>query len=72
MQDTIFDWKTYGKRMILIGLLLAAPLGVLPFFPEDSIYVTAFALPAIFSLLAGSIMTALTKKTPISSKEFFP
>ena len=62
MQDTIFDWKTYGKIMILIGLLVAAPLGVLPFFPKDNIYVTAFALPALFSLLAGSIMTALTKK----------
>ena len=45
-----------GKLMMLIGLLVAAPLALLPFYPEDSGFVWAFIGPSLFSLAAGAFV----------------
>ena len=37
-----------GKLMMLIGLLVAAPLALLPFYPEDCGFVWAFAGRSLF------------------------
>ena len=71
MRNSIFDWPTYGRIMILIGLLVAAPLGVLPFFPEDSVHISAFLLPAVFSILAGCLVTTVAKKNTLQLQRIF-
>ncbi|MVB10197.1 Trk system potassium uptake protein TrkG [Caprobacter fermentans] len=47
--------------MLLIGLLVAAPLIVLPFYPQDAAYAASFALPSLGSIAAG-IIVCLTGK----------
>jgi len=47
--------SNYGKLMFLVGLLVAVPLIVLPFYPADIIYTLSFALPALGSIITGSI-----------------
>lgn len=42
-----------GKLMLLIGLLVAVPLTVLPFYPEERYHALPFLLSALFSLLCG-------------------
>ncbi|MGN0371966.1 MAG: TrkH family potassium uptake protein [Enterocloster sp.] len=43
-----------GKLMLLIGILVAAPLMVLPFYPNEKDYFMSFAIPALVSILMGS------------------
>ena len=47
-----------GKLTLLIGLLLLAPLLVLPFYPEDARFAAAFLLPGGASILLGALMCA--------------
>ena len=47
-----------GKLTLLIGLLLLAPLLVLPFYPEDAHFAAAFLLPGGASILLGALMCA--------------
>lgn len=51
-----------GKLMLLIGLLVVVPLIVLPFYSEDTGYAFSFVLPALGSILAGSIVCSVGKK----------
>lgn len=39
--------------MLLIGLLIAVPLAVVPFYPEEGRYISAFLLPAGASIALG-------------------
>lgn len=47
------DSSSLVKLCILISLLVAAPLIILPWYPEDSKYVMSFLLPAGISVLLG-------------------
>lgn len=51
-----------GKLMIMIGLLVAAPLVLLPFYPEDYRFCWAFICPALFSLVAGFLVCTFIKR----------
>lgn len=51
-----------GKLMMLIGLLVAAPLIMLPFYPEDCGFVWAFAGPSLFSLAVGALVCLFGKR----------
>lgn len=42
-----------GRLMILIGILVLVPLGVLPFYTEEATYALAFVVPSLLSLFAG-------------------
>lgn len=48
--------------MLLIGLLVVIPLAVIPFFPENSKYMFAFAFPGICSFVLGAVVCLLGKK----------
>ena len=50
-----------GKLMILIGLLVAAPLILLPFYPKDSGYAWSFGVPALFSCAIGVLVCLFGK-----------
>lgn len=52
----------YGKLMLLIGLLVAVPLVIVPFYPQDTVHVVSFICPSLFSILAGGIVCFVGKK----------
>ncbi|WP_312048132.1 TrkH family potassium uptake protein [Anaerotignum sp.] len=54
--------SNYGKLMLLIGLLVAVPLVIVPFYPQDAVHVVSFIWPSLFSILAGSIVCLVGKK----------
>lgn len=56
--------SSQGKLMSLAGLLVAVPLAMLPFYPEDARYIPAFFLPALLSGLAGGVICLLGSKNP--------
>ena len=58
----IKEGSNRGKLMMLIGLLVAAPLALLPFYPEDCGFVWAFAGPSLFSLAAGVLVCLFGKR----------
>lgn len=53
--------------MLLIGPLVAAPVAVLPFYPQDAAYTLPFVLPALGSVLAGAAACFMGKQ---DSSEF--
>ncbi|ADL05483.1 TrkH family potassium uptake protein [Lacrimispora saccharolytica] len=50
------DCSSCGKLMMLVGVLVATPLTVLPFYPEDVIYALSFLIPASGSIFLGTIL----------------
>lgn len=42
-----------GKLMILIGILIAFPIVLLPFYPKEIGYLPSFLFPALISILLG-------------------
>ena len=54
-----------GELMILVGLLVLAPLLVLPWYPEDIKYTMCFVIPGGGSLILG-LLFGRFKKTPPS------
>ncbi|MEL1135301.1 potassium transporter TrkG [Desulfitobacterium sp. THU1] len=53
---------TCGKLMLLIGILMAVPLAVLPFYPQESNYTFAFLVPSMVSVILGLLSGLLPKK----------
>ena len=45
--------RDLGKLMVLIGTLVAFPLLILPFCPQDRGQALFFLLPALFSMAAA-------------------
>ena len=58
-----------GKLTLLIGLMLLAPLLVLPFYPEDARFAAAFLLPGGASILLGALMCAKRSAATDSASE---
>ncbi len=48
--------------MLLVGVLVAAPLTVLPFYPGDIIYMLSFLIPAAGSMILGAILCLFGKQ----------
>jgi trk system potassium uptake protein TrkH len=51
-----------GKLMLLIGLLVAVPLIILPFYPQDKSYALAFIISSLSSIAIGTIACSAGKK----------
>ncbi|MGI6212191.1 MAG: potassium transporter TrkG, partial [Anaerovoracaceae bacterium] len=64
----IADGSTYGKLMILVGVLIACPLVILIFYPSEVEYAAAFAVPALVSVAQGVIL-CIVKPTGISRRK---
>lgn len=54
--------SSIGKLTALIGLLVMAPLVVLPWYQEDAQYVSAFVIPGVISVLLGLVLCFIGKK----------
>jgi len=63
LRKTMAEGSTYGRFMILVGVLVLAPLAVIPFFPEEADYVSAFLMPGGISAVLGAAVMLL-KKNP--------
>lgn len=61
MKRMFVKCSSYGKFMFLTGLLVAVPLLVLPFYPQEYPYAPAFYLPAIGSVALGLLVCFLHK-----------
>lgn len=46
----------YGKLALLIGVMVAAPLLVLPFYPQERSFAPAFLIPSAVCICAGLIL----------------
>lgn len=62
MKINLSNCSNYGKLMLLMGVLVAAPLVVIPFYPTDIQYLSSFILPAIGSIGLGILVCLLGKK----------
>jgi trk system potassium uptake protein TrkH len=51
-----------GKLMLLIGLLVAVPLIILPFYPQDKSYALSFIIPSLSSVAIGAIACLVGRK----------
>ena len=69
MKQRITRASNVGKLTALIGLLLLAPLLVLPFFPEDAPFAAAFLVPGIASILLGLALCLCVKTHPLTMQE---
>ena len=56
------DCSNRGKLMVMIGLLVIAPVAILPFYPQDMGYTIFFLLPGLLSILAGGLVCAFGKR----------
>ncbi len=56
------DKNNFGKLIILIGILLAIPLLILPFYPSELKYAFSFFIPSVFSILLGLFLVLTMKK----------
>ncbi len=50
------DSSSIGKLSVLIGLFVAAPLVVLPWFPDERKYTASFLIPGIASIIIGLLI----------------
>lgn len=53
MRKYIRRGSVYGKLTLLIGTLLAVPLLVIPFYPEEIEYAASFVMPSLSTILLG-------------------
>lgn len=51
-----------GKLMLLIGILVAVPLVIVPFYPQDAVYTVSFIIPSLGSIILGSIVCLFRKR----------
>ena len=64
MKHNCSEKSVIGKLMILIGLFVAAPLIILPWYPQDVKYVWEFVIPGGGSALLGVICCLIKAKKP--------
>jgi trk system potassium uptake protein TrkH len=61
IKDYFYKCNNIGKLILLIGLLLAVPLSVLPFYPNEIKFAIAFLIPSVVSIILG-VFLCLTLK----------
>lgn len=62
MTRKFYNRSNIGKLMLLIGILVAVPLVIVPFYPQDAVYIVPFLLPSLGSIVLGSIICLMRKK----------
>ncbi|MEA5060421.1 MAG: TrkH family potassium uptake protein [Candidatus Pelethousia sp.] len=61
MKSKFTECSSCGKLMVLVGILVAVPPIIIPFYPGEAIYALSFALPSIGSILLGVLICLLDK-----------
>lgn len=70
MKKMFSNCSSAGKLMIIIGLLMMIPLIVLPFYPNELVYASAFIIPAMLSIGLGLIACLFFKPKKDQSEEW--
>ncbi|MBE6904807.1 MAG: TrkH family potassium uptake protein [Ruminococcaceae bacterium] len=70
MKRRFSDCSSCGKLMLLVGVLVAMPLLVLLFYPDDRIYAWSFAVPSLGSVLLGTIICLIGRRDADSGFEW--
>ena len=60
MRQYLSRGSNYGKLVLLTGILAGLPLLVLPFYPSEIRFASAFVIPMIFSLVLGMAICVKT------------
>ena len=60
----IIGGSYYGIVIFLLGLLIACPLLILPFYPEEAQFAPAFLLPSLFSIVLGLLICVIRPYQP--------
>ena len=63
------DCSNRGKLMVMIGLLVIAPVAILPFYPQDIGYAIYFLLTGLLSILVGGLVCAFGKREAYFSSD---
>lgn len=53
--------NNFGKLVLIIGLLIAMPLVILLFYPDEARYMPAFLIPSLISILLGLFLCLVLK-----------
>ena len=51
-----------GKLMVMIGVLIAVPLLIFQFYPEEKLYFSSFAVPSLFSVTTGILLCLFVRR----------
>ena len=62
MKRRLINCSIFGKLTILVGLLVAVPLVVLPFYPNEVQYAGSFIKSSIASIVLGLIICLFSKQ----------
>ena len=60
----------YGRLMLFVGLLVAAPLAALAFYPEERSCMAAFLIPAAFAIVAGAAVCVVAPRREAAEFEW--
>lgn len=65
MNKQITYLNVIGKLIFIIGILVAIPLLILPFYPNETKYFYAFAIPSAFSLVLGFSLSKFSRPNEV-------
>ncbi|MGM9902564.1 hypothetical protein A5844_000937 [Enterococcus sp. 10A9_DIV0425] len=60
-KKTLFNYVNIGNLIIVIGILIAIPLFILPFYPNEARFWPAFMIPAVLSFIIGGSICHFSK-----------
>ena len=64
MKHNALEHSVIGKLMILIGLFVAAPLIILPWYPQEAEYIMEFLIPGGGSAVLGLLFCITVSRKP--------
>ena len=62
LKKPLSEISIYGKLILLIGILIAVPLLVVPFYPQEARHIPAFLLPLGISIVLGLALCLFTQR----------
>lgn len=71
MKKIISNSSNYGKLMLLVSVLVIVPILVLPFYPEEMKYLSAFLITGVLSVVLALIVCFLSQKNENGMEEAF-
>jgi trk system potassium uptake protein TrkH len=69
MKKLFVNSSSVGKLMLLVSLFVIVPVFILPFYPEEVKYLSAFLIPGLISVLISVFICIITQNT--GSEEAF-
>ncbi len=59
--------SNFGKLIMIVGLLMAVPILVVPFYPSETNYIPYFLIPSLLSIIAGALLVIFVKKQDLET-----